>query len=402
MKRIFLKKTGAILLFMSFSIISYADDFTDALQGLCVEAACVGVYSATQSGGGWYEDPYDYYTPNMCAEYFADISGDKTRTETFYGVCFDYAQYAYNFLERDWNWYKSKGAQQYFIVGVDDNPNVMTLFDPVPENRVRWSNGYCVDSWDGRALEKHNGVYLKKNRTMYVTTHENATHHAWVLIQRNNGTWYWIDPTWTDNTGYVWYGYISGSSEIQYIPDQRYAVVDLSRSSSSSSSSSSSGSSSSMTSTSYSYSGFDLDLFGDYNFVLGIGYSRPFDGLFSSDFSNGGISIAWEDGNIKKIFGIIQCDVYLRNENKLSLLFDYSLGYQWESGLGIYAGGGAGWSKDRDNFLSFNEKYFDDAVFEWKANAGLRMIFKRICVRFDAAYVNNMGWQLGSFVGYAF
>ena len=115
MKRIFLKKSVAILLFMSFSIISYADDFTDALQELCVEAACVGVYSATQSGGGWYEDPYDYYTPNMCAEYFADIFGDKTRTETFYGVCFDYAQYAYNFLERDWSWYKSLGAKQYYI-----------------------------------------------------------------------------------------------------------------------------------------------------------------------------------------------------------------------------------------------------------------------------------------------
>ena len=162
MKRIFFKNAVGIALLLFFSISSYADDFTDALQGLCVEAACVGVYSATQSGGGWWGDPLDYYTPQMVAEYLANMSGDKTRTETFYGVCFDYAQYAYNFLERDWTRYKSLGAKQYYIVGVDDNPNVMTLFDPVPENRVRWSNGYCVDTRDDMILEKHNGVYLKK------------------------------------------------------------------------------------------------------------------------------------------------------------------------------------------------------------------------------------------------
>lgn len=314
MKRIFFKNAVGIALLLFFSISSYADDFTDALQRLCIETACIGQFSDTQAGGGWWGDPLDYYTPQMVAEYLANMSGDKTRTETFYGVCFDYAQYAYNFLERDWTRYKSLGAKQYYIVGVDNNPNVMTLFDPVPENRVRWSNGYCVDSRDGMLLEKHNGVYLKKNRTMNVTAHENVTNHAWVLIQRDNGTWYWIDPTWTDNLGYVWYGYISGGREIQYSPDQRYAVVDLSVGSSSSSSGSSSSKTSSTSSKktvpSYSYSSFDMDLFGDYSFVLSLGYSKPFDGLFFSDFSSGGISFSWEDGNKKKLFSLIQCDCY--------------------------------------------------------------------------------------------
>ena len=85
-----------IFLFTFFSIAAvHADDFTSILQDLAVQTACIGQYSATQAGGTWSEDPLDYYKPYLLAERFKKMSGNTTRTITFYGVCFDYAEFAY-------------------------------------------------------------------------------------------------------------------------------------------------------------------------------------------------------------------------------------------------------------------------------------------------------------------
>lgn len=59
-----------IIVFMLLSTKLFADSFTDAIQDLAIQTACIGQYSATQAGGGWYDDPYDYYTPPMMAERF--------------------------------------------------------------------------------------------------------------------------------------------------------------------------------------------------------------------------------------------------------------------------------------------------------------------------------------------
>ncbi len=93
-KRLLVNLVKSLLPFLfalSASIFSYADDFTDLLQDLAVQTVCIGQYSATQAGGGWYDDPHDYYTPQMMAQRLASMSGNQTKTDTFYGVCFNYA-----------------------------------------------------------------------------------------------------------------------------------------------------------------------------------------------------------------------------------------------------------------------------------------------------------------------
>ena len=104
-----------LLIILSCLTISYnifADSFTDAIQDLAIQTACVGQYSATQAGGGWYNDPHDYYTPQMMAERFSKMSGNMTRTTTFYGICFDYAQFAYEDIKKYKNWYNEKGMYE--------------------------------------------------------------------------------------------------------------------------------------------------------------------------------------------------------------------------------------------------------------------------------------------------
>ena len=90
-------------------------------------------------------------------------------------------------------------GSQWYIAAVDDNPNYITLYDPVSKEK---------------SDRKLNGVYLKRNSSYTIQAHGNATHHAWLWIQHQNGNWYWIDPTWTDNTGYVYYGIIAEGREM--------------------------------------------------------------------------------------------------------------------------------------------------------------------------------------------
>ena len=90
------KEFISILFFLIICPRSFSDSFLSILQDLAKQTACIGSYSATQAGGGWYDDPHDYYTPQMLAERFKKMSGERTRTQTFYGVCFDYAQAAWD------------------------------------------------------------------------------------------------------------------------------------------------------------------------------------------------------------------------------------------------------------------------------------------------------------------
>ena len=41
---------------------------------------------------------------------------------------------------------------------------------------------------------------------------------------RNDGICFWVDPTWTDNLGYVVYGYIANGEEMQLRPDEKYCI----------------------------------------------------------------------------------------------------------------------------------------------------------------------------------
>ena len=211
-------KKSLFVVTLFFILIStiLADDLADLLQDLAVQTACLGMYSTAQTGRyvtSRYDDPPDYYTPNIMANRFAKMSGDMTRTITFYGVCFDYAQFAWddiNKYQQTYNKAGMKGSQWYIAVADAGNPYTIILYDPVSRE-----NSTVVS----------NGVYLKENSRHNVYAHDGASGHSWLWVQHNNGTWYWIDPTWTDNTGYVWWGIVENGREVQYYPDPAYCVA---------------------------------------------------------------------------------------------------------------------------------------------------------------------------------
>ena len=198
-----------LVIFLFFFMLSQitADDLADLLQDLAIQTACLGMYSSTEAGikdyiTNRYVDPPDWYTPQMMASRFASRSGSMTRTITFYGICFDYAQFAWDDIKKYQAEYNKAGMkdQQWYIAVTFDDPNTIYLYDPVPsEKSTMVLNGFPV-----------------REKTHYnIRAHDNATGHAWLWIQHKNGTWYWIDPTWTDNTGYPWWGIIIDDKEMQ-------------------------------------------------------------------------------------------------------------------------------------------------------------------------------------------
>lgn len=208
------RKLSIITLLILFSVpLSFADTFTDAIQDLAVVAACKVQYSMAEVGGGWNEDPHDYYTPQMMAKRFAQESGNMTRTTTFYGVCFDYAQIAWEYVTTYKDWYNKQGMyeEQFWIAGVDNNPNQIEIMGiGTKSDYTRLQNGVPIK------------IYPPSLRN--VKTHNGATNHAWVWIERCDGVWFWIDPTWTDNSGYVVYGYVTNGKEVQCRPDSKYCI----------------------------------------------------------------------------------------------------------------------------------------------------------------------------------
>lgn len=192
----------------------FADDFIDMLHFLAVYSACLGQYSATQAGETWKEDPKDYYTPQDIADFLADMSGERTKTDTFYGICFDYANHAYDFIDANTDDFAPGGIRekQFFIAISAEDSNIIELSSPVSaeEGMKKW-NGVSV---------KTNGADSYKN----VKNHGDCTYHAWLWIQRYDGVWFWIDPTWTDNCGYVFYGYVGNGREIQCRPDKDWCA----------------------------------------------------------------------------------------------------------------------------------------------------------------------------------
>ena len=208
-----------VLLFVILFFMVYilgADELADHLQDLAIQTACLGMYSSTEAGRDFinrYNDPHDWYTPPMMANRFARMSGSMTRTITFYGICFDYAQFAWEDIKRYQSLYNNagmKGSEWYIAVTFHGDPNTIILYDPVtPEKATRILNGIPV-----KEASRHR-----------IRAHDNATGHAWIWVQHKNGTWYWIDPTWTDNTGYPWWGIVQDGREVQYYPNPNYSIA---------------------------------------------------------------------------------------------------------------------------------------------------------------------------------
>lgn len=443
-----MKKLFAILFTISLCISAYADAFTDILQDLAMQTACLGQYSNEEAGNYNNPDPHNYYTPELLRKRFASMSGERTRIQTFYGVCFDYAQSAWDDIKKYQASYNNKGMknQEWYIAAVDDDPNLISLYDPIPENRVRWSGYRYIDTKDGSTLTKVNGVYCKKKRDMRVQAHKHSdgsytTWHAWLWVQRTNGTWYWVDPTWTDNTGYVWYGYVSNTNngkEIPLTPDARYCVDTSSIPRVADNRSNYKPSPSYKPSPRYKpYHSFYIGE--GYGTAIGVLYGVPFYGhevsmydyyqeqdsstpftgysrekeLLRSDRFTGSLFIAGIHENISAPDVFLVSIDYMRsntdNEDANSIMASFAIGPSPFEHLGFYIGGGLGIGVDNkaeEKSLETEGHKTDDTyvgfVGDAKVNVGALLCFKPLMLRFDVAYDWVLGFTMGCGVGIVF
>jgi hypothetical protein len=359
-----------------------ADDLADLLQDLAIQTACLGMYSSAETGvlvTSRYDDPPDWYDPPFMANRFAAMSGNMTRINTFYGVCFDYAQFAWNDIadyQADYNEAGMKGQQWYIAAADAGDPYTIILYDPVSKEK---------------ATTISNGVYLKENSRHKVYTHDGASGHAWLWVQHNNGTWYWIDPTWTDNTGYVWWGIVENGKEVQYYPDAGYCVASNyprpGITGSGTRSSDSTYTASPDADVDFAHLGYSLSYVRafDADSGLGSGFSFSTEDQFPNKFSLFSSSIDYLTAD-----AIMTDDINIYS--KSSLIFGTALGYPLFRIFTIYAGGGLG--------FTWSDSDSDSSVeFAWKVNAGLRLQFSFLFAKFDVSFGTIIGPSYGIGIG---
>jgi hypothetical protein len=365
-------------LFFVFVYTTNADDLANLLQDLAIQTACIGMYSATEASKASgviqrYDDPHDWYTAPLMATRFAQMSGNMTRTNMFYGICFDYAQFAWDDIKKYQNMYNKAGmkGQQWYIAAADaGDPYTIILYDPVsPE----------------KATTVSNGVYLKENSRHKVDTHDGTSGHAWLWVQHNNGTWYWIDPTWTDNTGYVWWGMVKDGKEVTYYPDPGYCIASNYPRPPQRDETPDERATRSQNST---YAEYTPHYFADAAkiiFGLYAGYITTFDFDFAHKY---GFTIGGDATYNSGFVGSFSAD-YLSSETSSYLIVGFTMGYQFSSIFVVYAGGGLGSELTTDS-SGFNT---------WKVNGGLRVQGNRFFTRLDVSYNPVIGFSLGAGLG---
>jgi hypothetical protein len=293
--------------------------------------------------------------------------------------------------------------QEWYIAGADDgDPYTIILYDPVSQEK---------------ATTISNGVYLKENSRHKVYTHDGATGHAWLWVQHNNGTWYWIDPTWTDNTGYVWWGMVENGKEVQYYPDPVYCVA-----------------------SNYPRPGAtgtgtrsrDSTYIEDPNaatslaqFAWIVGYSSPLDGF--GGLEKCGFSFSFEDPFLSGLtFHSFSIDlfrdayggkpyyedkIYWSTYDAFSLIFGVAMGYPIFRWLVVFAGGGLGFtgygessgsSSDPQAGVSYSNSKNDSIDFAWKVNGGLRLKLSDFFIKAEVSYGTIIGPAFGIGVGLVF
>jgi tetratricopeptide (TPR) repeat protein len=130
----------------------------------------------------------------------------------FYGICFDYDKYAYEFIKNNQNYYTSLGIREWYMAGTwKNNPSQIVLYYPVAR---------------GQHTDFFNGVYMKAISSRTVQNHGNRPmNHAWLWVIGNDGTTYWIDPTLTDGFGYIVWGVVQNGREEQAAPNVRLCAI---------------------------------------------------------------------------------------------------------------------------------------------------------------------------------
>lgn len=190
------------------SVPYYAQgNIASQLQWLAVKTACMCKYDTAYTGDFSMPNPTDYYTTSNIKRYLAQPGNYTRGTMTCEGICFDYAAWAVDRELKNGNY---SGISRWWMVGTGSNPNQIDLCR-IANKGERYSSII-------------NGTPVVVFGYQPVRAHGNATNHEWVWDQANDGTIYWIDPTWTDNSGRPVYGVVRNGQEIQLSPDRGYCV----------------------------------------------------------------------------------------------------------------------------------------------------------------------------------
>ena len=413
-----MKKIFSISIILSaFFCNLFADSFTDAIQDLAVAIACKGTYAGAEAG--YDDDPDDFYTPNMMASRFASESGNKTMTATFYGVCFNYAQFAFTEIKNYKSWYNKQGMyeSQFWLAGVHDNPNQIELMG------IGTKNDYS---------RLQNGEYIKTYNTSLrsVKTHNGATNHAWLWIERADGVWFWVDPTWTDTGGYVVYGYVKNGQEIQCRPDEKYCVIypnflnnlpspppmgqrlAPSKTANSTNRQETIGDAGTQWITdaivkTYEKTFFDVDYKGMTDYIaLQLAVDIPFSSITSNSINMNKMGFTLEMPVYDIIATVLGLE-YLHNmedgNNLHAGLFELDFSRRLFNNIAWYLGGGVGLRFDFSNEAGIPKTIAgipDTGYLAWKANTGFIINFSRLFTKIDISYNNVFGFSVGAGLGF--
>ncbi|MBR5932393.1 MAG: hypothetical protein IK002_00245 [Treponema sp.] len=188
------------------SLYYYDKNLAYQLQWLAVKIACKGVYDMAYTGDFRASNPVDYYKTSFIKNYLATNDGRASKgTTLFEGICFDYADFAYQELSSRKSEYP--GIVGFWMVGTTSDSSDIIVYK-------------IADSGEksNMTINQTPVVVFTHNR---IASHGNVKNHAWVWVQSTDGTMYWVDPTWTDNTGKPVYGIVRGGQEIQLESDSR-------------------------------------------------------------------------------------------------------------------------------------------------------------------------------------
>lgn len=411
-----------LLLLLTFMIIStnfFADSFTDAIQDLAVVIACKGTYARAEAG--YVDDPDDFYTPNMMASRFASESGNKTMTATFYGVCFNYAQFAFTEIKNYKSWYNKQGMyeSQFWLAGVHDNPNQIELMG------IGTKNDYS---------RLQNGEYIKTYNTSLrsVKTHNGATNHAWLWIQRADGVWFWVDPTWTDTGGYVVYGYVKNGQEIQCRPDEKYCEIypaylnslpsppPMGQRKAPSRTANSTNRQETIQDAgtewitdaivkTYEKTFFDVDYKGMTDYIaLQLAVDIPFSSITSNSINMNKMGFTLEMPVYNIIATVLGLE-YLHNmedgNNLHAGLFELDVARRLFNNIAWYLGGGVGLRFDFSNEYGVPNEIagiLDTGYFAFKADTGFIINISHLFTKVEVSYNNVFGFSVGAGVGFGF
>lgn len=421
-----------LLILLTFMIIStnfFADSFTDAIQDLAIQTACIGQYSATQAGGGWYDDPHDYYTPPMMAERFKNMSGNMTRTDTFYGICFDYAQSAYQDIEKYQSWYNKQGMYEnkFWIAGTHENNNEIILQYPGTK-----SNHTAVQNGDQIIVQNGVCVIIPAGGERNVKTHDGITHHAWVWIERADGVQFWIDPTWTDTSGYVVYGYVENGQEVQCRPSRELCInypayldnlplpPPMEQRKAPSKSANSTNRNEILQDSgiewitdaivkTYEKTFFDVDYKGMTDYIaLQLAVDIPFSSITSNSINMNKMGFTLEMPVYNIIATVLGLE-YLHNmedgNNLHAGLFELDVARRLFNNIAWYLGGGVGLRFDFSNEYGAPNKIagiLDTGYFAFKVDTGFIINISHLFTKVEVSYNNVFGFSVGAGVGFGF